>query len=108
MQWQLRLTLASSVVIFLQLVAVLREMKYLQLRGTENLPDSSSKLYEQNDTLLNYVANLDLTVTWYNKIRATVLEVEYPIIQEQLEDIDQQLQQAESGLNWISDGRQSL
>jgi dynein heavy chain, axonemal len=73
-------------------------------RETENIPDSAAELYKQNDTLLNYVANLDLTVSWYNKIRETVLEVEYPIIEGQLQIIDTQLQQAEGELNWTIDG----
>jgi dynein heavy chain len=85
-------------------VAVLREVKYLQQRGTENIPGSAGGLYEQNDMLLKYVANLDLTVTWYNKIRETVLEVEYPIIEAQLKAIDSHLHRAEHEMNWTIDG----
>lgn len=88
-----------------QLVAVLREVKYLTMRETENIPTSASELYVKNDTLLSYVANLDLTVAWYNKIRETVLEVEYPIIENQLNAIDSQLHRAEQDLNWISNGQ---
>jgi len=89
-------------------VAVLREVKYLLLLGTENIPESAASLYEQKDTLLSYVANLDLTVAWYNKIRGTVLEVEYPIIEGQLQTIDTQTYQAEHDLNWTSDGQRYL
>jgi dynein heavy chain, axonemal len=85
-------------------VAVLREVKYLILRGTESIPASASSLYEQNDTLLSYVANLDLTVAWYNKIRQTVLEVEYPIIEQQLKSIDTLLYRAEHEINWNNNG----
>ena len=87
-----------------QLVAVLREVKYLLIRNKEEIPKSASELFAQNDTLLMYVANVDLTVAWYNKIRETVLEVEYPIIEQQLQAIDQQLQQAEHSLDWQSQG----
>ena len=52
-----------------------------------------------------YVAHLDLTVTWYNEIRETVLEVEYPIIEKQLQAIDTQLLQAEQTLDWQTEGK---
>ncbi len=93
---------------FLQLVAVLREVKYLEVRGEEEIPQSASEIYGRNETLRMYVANLDLTVQWYNKVRETILEVEYPLIESQLEDIDQQLQRAENDLSWNSDSRDSL
>jgi len=89
----------------LQLVAVLREVKYLLIRNMEEIPASASDLYANNDTLLMYVAHLDLTVAWYNKIRETVLEVEYPIIEEQLQAIDTQLLQGEQSFDWQSDGK---
>ena len=88
----------------LQLVAVLREVKYLLIRNMEVIPESASQLYAQNDTLLMYVAHLDLTVAWYNKIRETVLEVEYPIIEGQLQTIDAQLMHGEQNLDWQTDG----
>ncbi|XP_071813348.1 dynein beta chain, ciliary-like isoform X2 [Apostichopus japonicus] len=87
-----------------KLVAVLREVKYLLIRGEETIPDSASKIYEKHETLRMYNANLDLTVAWYNKIRETVLEVEFPLIEGQLADIDKQLERAENNLNWNGDG----
>lgn len=85
-------------------MAVLREVKYLLIRNQEEIPQSANDVFAANDTLLLYVANLDLTVAWYNKIRETVLEVEYPIIEGQLDKIDTQLRQAEKDLNWTSEG----
>ena len=86
------------------MVAVLREVKYLQVRGEEDIPESANGLYARNDTFRQYLANLDLTVQWYNKVRQTVLEVEFPLVEGQIEGIDGQLQRAESELNWNSDG----
>lgn len=83
---------------------MLREVKYLLIRGEETIPDSASKIYEKHETLRMYNANLDLTVAWYNKIRETVLEVEFPLIEGQLADIDKQLERAENNLNWNGDG----
>jgi dynein heavy chain len=41
----------------------------------------------------------------YNKVRNTILEVEFPLVEGQLQEIDVQLEQAEKSLNWESDGK---
>ena len=51
-----------------QLIAVLREVKYLEQRNKEEIPDSAAKIYERNDIFRQYINNLDLTVQWYNKV----------------------------------------
>ena len=83
---------------------MLREVKYLEIRGQETIPDSAASIYAKNDTYRQFVANLDLTVQWYNKVRKNVLEVEYPLVEGQLQEIDVQLEQAEKQLNWNSEG----
>ncbi|KAK3590847.1 hypothetical protein CHS0354_024585 [Potamilus streckersoni] len=87
-----------------QLVAVLREVKYLEIRGTEDIPPSASGFYSRNDTLWKFITNMDLTVNLYNKVRMTVIEVEFPLIEGQLQNLDTQLKNAEESLNWNSDG----
>lgn len=83
---------------------MLREVKYLEIRGGEDIPDAAGTLYSKNETFRTYTANLDLTVNWYNKIRDTILEVEYPLIETQLQDIDAQLEKAEKSLDWEKEG----
>ena len=52
-----------------QLVAVLREVHFIERRGrSEEIPESAAKIYEKNDTFRDYINNLDLTVKWYNKV----------------------------------------
>ena len=82
----------------------MREVHYLEIRETDGIPESAATIYEKNETFRKFLGNLDLTVLWYNKIRETVLEVEYPLIEGQLEEIDTQLQKAEQDLNWNSEG----
>ena len=41
-------------------------------------------------------------------VRDTVIEVEYPLIESQLKDIDQQLEKALTSLNWTSEGKHIL
>lgn len=87
-----------------QLTAVLREVKYLESREKEEIPESASTIFTRNDTLWKFVTNLDLTVHLYNKVRKTILEVEFPLVEGQLKDIDVELEQAEKTINWNGDG----
>lgn len=50
--------------------------------------------------LTKYVSTLQLLVHWYNKLKQTVLAVELPLIQTELETIDRQLTRAETELTW--------
>ena len=82
-------------------------MKYLETaesESVESIPDSATGVFARNEEFHKYCANLDLTVAWYNQIRETVLEVEYPLIEGQLKEIDEQLEQAEKSLTWNSPG----
>ncbi len=54
---------------FFQLIAVLREVKYLEIRSEEQIPESAGNIYSRNDTFRKFIQNLDLTVHWYNKVR---------------------------------------
>ena len=89
-----------------QLVALLREVKYLEQQNCSErvIPDSAANVFQQNETYRKYLQNLDVTVALYNKVRETIMDVEYPLIEKQLNDIDQELEKAISQLNWTSEG----
>uniref|UniRef100_A0A8C2C4N6 AAA+ ATPase domain-containing protein n=1 Tax=Cyprinus carpio TaxID=7962 RepID=A0A8C2C4N6_CYPCA len=87
-----------------QLVSVLREVKYLEAREAEVIPDMAADVYSNRELLWQYVANLELATSWYNKVMSTVLEVEMPLIQSQLTDIDAKFKEAEENLCWTSQG----
>lgn len=91
-------------------MSVLREVKYLNAIQAEGytIPDIAADMYSNRELLWQYVANLELTVTWYNKIMSTVLEVENPLIQDQLRDIDAKLKEAEESICWTSQGTYSI
>ncbi|MGH0132249.1 UNVERIFIED_CONTAM: hypothetical protein FKN15_049486 [Acipenser sinensis] len=50
-----------------QLVAVLREVKYLTIQGQEDIPESAAGVFANSETFRKFVGNLDLIVSWYNK-----------------------------------------
>ncbi|XP_075374780.1 dynein axonemal heavy chain 17-like [Mycteria americana] len=50
-----------------ELVAVLREVKYLNFQQRKDIPGSAESLFAQNETFQKFVDNLDLIVGWYNE-----------------------------------------
>ena len=98
---------ALHIVLFvLQLVALLREVKYLKQQDSSDreVPGSAAGVFEQNETYRKYLQNLDVTVTLYNQVRDTILDVEYPLIEQQLQKIDEEIEKAVAKLNWTSSG----
>ncbi|XP_069511343.1 dynein axonemal heavy chain 17 [Ambystoma mexicanum] len=87
-----------------ELVAVLREVKYLHAQDQKDIPESAGKLFDQSETFQSFVSNLELVAGWYNKIKQTILPVEYPLVKDELDEIDVQLQKAETTLFWDSEG----
>lgn len=53
---------------FGQLAAVLREVKYLEFRQTEAIPETAMQIYTTRGQLWQYVANLEMTAGRYNKV----------------------------------------
>ncbi|KAI4885271.1 hypothetical protein NFI96_013674 [Prochilodus magdalenae] len=85
-----------------QLVAVVREVKYLQ--GQVAIPPCASDVFAKHEIFRKYVGNLNLIVSWYNQIQATILSVELALVKEELKNIDEQLACAENSLCWNSEG----
>ena len=81
-------------------------MKYLEQQNCPErvVPESAAKVFQQNETYRKCLQNLDVTVTLYNQVRETILDVEYPLIEHKLKDIDKELEKAVSQLNWTSAG----
>ncbi|XP_039715559.1 dynein axonemal heavy chain 17 isoform X10 [Pteropus medius] len=86
------------------LVAVLREVKYLNFQHQKGIPDSAESLFSKHETFRKFVGNLELVVGWYNEITTTVTDVEFPLIESELSAIDVKLQAAETTLFWNSEG----
>uniref|UniRef100_A0A4X2K3Y2 AAA+ ATPase domain-containing protein n=1 Tax=Vombatus ursinus TaxID=29139 RepID=A0A4X2K3Y2_VOMUR len=85
-----------------KLVAVLREVKYLLMLEKSDIPESTLAIYEKRNIYLKYVRSLELLVQGYNKLKLSLLEVEQPLIEEELMAIDGQLQEAEKSFTWHS------
>ncbi|XP_053409478.1 dynein axonemal heavy chain 11 [Nycticebus coucang] len=86
-----------------KLVAVLREVKYLLMLKKTHIPDSALAIFQKRNTILKYIGNLDLLVQGYNKLKQTLVGVEYPLIEEELRAVDEQLTAATTWLTWQDD-----
>nr|XP_056713421.1 dynein axonemal heavy chain 11 [Euleptes europaea] len=83
-----------------KLVAVLRDVKYLLLLGQPDIPKSALEIYKKRRTFDKHIGVLELVVQWYNKVKQTVLEVEYPLIETELKAVDDLLMEAEETFTW--------
>lgn len=87
-----------------QLSAILREVHYLKLMDHEGIPEVALKMSERNEVFRKYITNLNCTIEWYNKIRRSSREVEFQLIENEIEDIDKLIAQGQNLLNWNSQG----
>ncbi|KAM5150816.1 dynein axonemal heavy chain 9 isoform 1-T1 [Callospermophilus lateralis] len=83
-----------------QLISVLKEMSYLESRETKHLPETAAAMFSSREFYRQLVANLELVANWYNKVMTTLLEVEFPLVERELQTIDLQLKAAQETLNW--------
>uniref|UniRef100_A0A8C5TMB1 Dynein axonemal heavy chain 17 n=1 Tax=Malurus cyaneus samueli TaxID=2593467 RepID=A0A8C5TMB1_9PASS len=64
----------------------------------------AAEIFSCKESFRQLVASLELMGSSYNKVLSTVLEVEYPLLQGQLQDIDSRLREAEQTLTWQMEG----
>lgn len=87
-----------------KLSAILREVHYLKLMDHDGIPDVALKMSERNEVFRKYITNLNCTIEWYNKIRRNSRDVEFHLIENEIEDIDKLIAQGQNCLNWNSEG----
>jgi dynein heavy chain len=87
-----------------QLIAVLKEVKYMEIMRTDAVPTEAKAIHKQNDEYRKYITSLDYTVDSYNKIIKTISPEERPLIEGELKRIDTELEKGEKQLKWNSPG----
>ncbi|XP_009290539.2 dynein axonemal heavy chain 11 isoform X1 [Danio rerio] len=83
-----------------ELIAVLKDVKHLKMFNQMNIPSAAMKVYENRQIFFEKLGSLHLLVEWYNKVKQTTLEVEAPLLKEEMKTIDQQIHRAETELTW--------
>nr|XP_030717250.1 dynein heavy chain 9, axonemal isoform X1 [Globicephala melas] len=87
-----------------QLISVLKEMSYLQSQQMTHIPETAAAMFSSREFYRQLVAKLELMANWYNKVMKTLLKVEFPLVQEELQNIDLCLRAAEETLSWKTEG----
>ncbi|XP_057356823.1 dynein axonemal heavy chain 9 isoform X5 [Manis pentadactyla] len=87
-----------------QLISVLKEMSYLEPRQMKHIPEMAAAMFSSREFYRQLVANLELMANWYNKVLKSLLEVEFPLVEKELQNIDLCLKAAEETLNWQMEG----
>ena len=85
------------------LVRLLREVKYFLILKLD-VPDTAMAIYKRAEHFRTQTGNLDLIVNKYNWVLENLLEVERPLVQQQLTDIDTYVEKGIKQLNWKSHG----
>jgi dynein heavy chain len=89
------------------LVRLLREVNYIEkLQGGNNpdlvVPKEALDIFDRAEVFRTQTGSLKLIVNMYNNMHQSLLDVEKPLLQAQLELIDQKLERGISQLNWNS------
>ena len=81
------------------LMALLREGKYLKLIGVE-MPSGVGAVYTKCDMYQQHHANLQMMVNDYNLVLSAMNQVEVPLMMAKLEVVDEALEEGMELLNW--------
>uniref|UniRef100_A0A7S3YCK6 Uncharacterized protein n=1 Tax=Lotharella globosa TaxID=91324 RepID=A0A7S3YCK6_9EUKA len=84
------------------LVRTLSEVRYLLILKLD-VPDYAEVIYEQNDRFREFTGKLELVKNMYNEMITTLHPVEYPLIAEEVKNMDQLLEDGLATINWNSD-----
>ncbi len=66
----------------------------------DNVPSEATTIHEKNDQYRHFITSLDYTVDSYNKIIKNASSEEKPLIKEEMEKIDTDLENGEKNLKW--------
>lgn len=79
-------------------------MSYLEPRQMKHIPEMAAAMFSSREFYRQLVANLELMANWYNKVLKSLLEVEFPLVEKELQNTDLCLRAAEETLNWQMEG----
>ncbi|EGD79180.1 outer dynein arm heavy chain beta [Salpingoeca rosetta] len=70
--------------------------------GNHDIPDSATAIFARNEQFHEVLGNLNIAVTEYNRIQEHLLDVEAPLVEQELAAIDAHLERGINELNWNS------
>eukprot|EP00471_Norrisiella_sphaerica_P010953 CAMPEP_0184498660 /NCGR_PEP_ID=MMETSP0113_2-20130426/39505_1 /TAXON_ID=91329 /ORGANISM="Norrisiella sphaerica, Strain BC52" /LENGTH=4666 /DNA_ID=CAMNT_0026886275 /DNA_START=34 /DNA_END=14034 /DNA_ORIENTATION=- len=84
------------------LVRLLQEVRYMHLLHLD-VPDYAEVIYEQHEKYREFTGKLELVKNMYNEMITTLHPVEYPLIAEEVKNMDGLLEDGIASINWNSD-----
>ncbi|XP_074505903.1 dynein axonemal heavy chain 17-like isoform X2 [Sebastes fasciatus] len=90
-----------------KLEAVLRELRYASRETDLKLRPHAARLFTCRDDITQSYLSLSHMVSCYNQVVSDILPVELPLIQDQLQDLNQTLSELQRN-TWSSEGVQQL
>lgn len=87
-----------------ELLALMREMRYLKTLEDLVLPDEALELYAKAEMLYKSLRMFTRIVEYYNHLKNNSTEVEYNIISDEMENIDKLLEPAINENVWFDTG----
>ncbi|XP_053294795.1 dynein axonemal heavy chain 11 [Pleuronectes platessa] len=85
------------------LTSVLREVKYLSMLKTQNIPEAALHLYSKREKLYMHTQTLTLVTQWYNQLQSTILAVEVGLVKDKMDETKLQLEPTLHELTWAQD-----
>ncbi|XP_019712197.1 dynein heavy chain 11, axonemal [Hippocampus comes] len=87
----------------LALRSVLKEVKYLGMLKTQNIPKAALRLFSKREQLCLQTQTLILVTQWYNHLQSTILDVELGLVKDEMESTRRKLDPALRELTWAQD-----
>ncbi len=84
------------------LTELLREVKYLLLLD-KDVPEKAKQVFAKADTYRQQTCQLDAIVDTYNEILTTLNPVQYPLFEERIKRMDEQLSEGFEKYQWVTD-----
>ncbi|KAJ9459816.1 Dynein beta chain [Diplonema papillatum] len=93
-----------------ELVKMLREINYLEILNASEtqedqafvIPPQAMTLYKMRDQFRCQILKLELITSTFNSLMSNMLDVEKPLMVQELQQIDEELQRGLKRLNWHS------
>ncbi|KAF5274393.1 hypothetical protein FQA39_LY07273 [Lamprigera yunnana] len=86
-----------------ELIALLREVRYMKLLEIENISPDALEFHERNEDLHKTIQHFGRIVEWYNYMKDKTLDVEYDLIRDEMDQLDVTLNEFIENLSWITD-----
>ncbi|RZC39341.1 MT, DHC N2, AAA 7, DHC N1 and/or AAA 9 domain containing protein [Asbolus verrucosus] len=83
-----------------ELVAALREIKYMRYLEIPDIPAEALSLFEKVELLFECVQKFNRVVEWYNHLKEHTLKVEYNLIEPELSQVDEVLETVVTTITW--------